>query len=190
LWHRGITWQHEERLFIFVSKEKRVVNGREQVVEPRREQWSRGTKEGRIVYRINWWDSDPTKFWFHEHLAFAISFDLYSDAWYMAIKPEWFCSKNGYNKSKGHRNRVSFLKRKAHNLDVLDDLHFITEVIRKDQDETLLASGFARHIEFGDLVTLEGAPIINDKNWLQEEEKRKRSALERPPETPLFGTAS
>ncbi len=190
LWHRGITWQHEERLFIFVSKEKRLVRGKEQVVEPRREQWSRGTKEGRIVYRIHWWEDDPTKFWYHEHLAFEVNFDFYDHTWYMAIKPDWFCSRNGYNKSKFHKNRISFLKKKAHNLDVLDDLRFIAEVIRKDQEETLLPQAFARLLNFGDIVTLDGAPAIKDKDWLQEEEKKKRNALERPPEAPLFGTFS
>ncbi len=187
LWHRGITWQHEERVFMFVSKEKRLVDGKQQVVEPRREQWSRGIKDGRIVYRIHWWDDDPKKFWYHEHLAFEVNFDLYDNAWYMALKPDWFCSRNGYSKSKFHKGRISFLKKKAHNLDVLDDLRFIAEVVRKDQEETLLPQAFSRHIDFGEIVTLDGAPPINDKDWLQEEEKKKRSALERSPDAPLFG---
>jgi len=186
LWHRGITWQHEERLFIFVSKDKRIIKGEEHVVEPRYEQWSRGTKDGRMVYRIKWWDDDPTKYWYHEHLAFATSFEIYDGKWYMAVRPETFCSRNGYNKSKYHRNRTSFLKRKAHNVDVADDLQFIVEVLRKDQEETLLPQNPKRLINFGQLITLEGAPLISDTDWLQQEEKRKRSALERPPDAPLF----
>jgi hypothetical protein len=186
LWHRGITWQHEEQLFIFISKDKRIVNGKERIVEPRYEQWSRGTKEGRMVYRIKWWDDDPTKYWYHEHLAFAMSFEIYDGKWYMAVRPETFCSRNGYDKSKYHRNRTSFLKRKAHNLDVVDDMQFIVEILRKDQEKTLLAGTSKQLITFGQPITLAGAPLIDDKDWLQQEEKRKRNALENPPTAPLF----
>lgn len=186
LWHRGITWQHEERLFMFVSRERRKVDGKEIVIEPRFEQWSRGKKSGRMVYRIKWWNDDPSKYWYHEHMAFAVSFDVYEGKWYMAIRPEVFCSKNGYEKSKFHKNRSSFLKRKAHNLDVIDDLQFIVEILQKDQAETLLIDSPQRVLTFGDLVRLDGAPIIRDADWLQQEEKRKRKALERPPEEPLF----
>lgn len=184
--HRGIVWQHEERVFIFVPMEKRKVGDKEEKVDVRKEQWSRGRKEGRIVYRKVNWKTDPTKTLLHEHLAFETGFDLYDDRWYMAIKPDMFCSKNGYAKSKFHRNHVSFIKRKSHNIDVLDDLLFITEILHKDQSEALLVQMPGPRIALGELVMLDEAPLISDKDWLQQDEKRKRKAFERPPEMPLF----
>lgn len=170
LHHRGITWQHEERLFIFTDPEHREV---------RKEAWSQGKKEGRIVYQKVRREDDPEKTRFHEHLAFETGFDLYDGQWYLAIKPDFFCSYNGYNKSEyHHKKRVSFLKRNAWNEDVIEDLLYITEILRKDQDAELLKQEMLGvRITLGDLVTLGGAEPINDAEWLREDEKKKRKAL-------------
>jgi hypothetical protein len=177
LWHRGITWQHKERIFIFIDPDGGEI---------RKERWSGGKKEGRIVYRQVKWEDDPSKLKFHEHLAFEASFDLYDGQWYLAIKPEMFCSFDGYKRSGFNKNRVSFLKRNDHNSDVLTDLLFITEILHKDQKEALLTEAPRPRIKLGELVKLDGAVPIDDKEWLQQHEKKKRKALEKPPKMPLF----
>lgn len=170
------TFEPDDRIFIFVgSKEKGI----------RKEAWSRGKDEGRIVYRKVLRKDDPSKTRYHEHLAFEVSFDFYENQWYLAIKPDWFCSYDGYNRSFYNRNRVSFLKRNDHNDAVLDDLLYITEILQKDQKEVLAGDASRRFITLGDLVTLDGSPPINDDEWLQQDEKRKRKALEAK-ELPLF----
>jgi hypothetical protein len=198
--HRGVVWQHEEQVFIFKSLEKKPV---------RKEPWSGGKKEGRIVYQIHYWDEDQSskqnqdenndsvttapqdglakpRIKFHEHLAFEVGFDLYGDQWFLAVKPDVFCTFDGYKKSRLHRNRVSFLKRKEHNPDVLIDLFHITEILKKDQGETLLAVASGPRITLGDLVQLDGADPIPDNDWQQKDEKRKRKAFEAKTELPLF----
>lgn len=177
LWHRGISWQHKERIFIFIDPEGGEV---------RKEYWSGGRKEGRIVYHQVKRGDDPSKLKFHEHLAFEASFDLYDDQWYLAIKPDMFCSFDGYKRSRYNKNRVSFLKRNDHNSDVLTDLLFISEILRKDQEEALLTEALRPRILLGELVKLDGATPIDDKEWLQQDEKKRRKALEKPPDMPLF----
>ncbi|HVQ37743.1 MAG TPA: SMEK domain-containing protein [Pyrinomonadaceae bacterium] len=169
--HRGIVWQHEEELFIFIDPDGGTI---------RKEAWSGGTKAGRVVYHQVRDKTDPLKIWFHEHLAFRVGFDLYESQWYVSIKPDWFCSWNGYNKSNyQHKNRISFLKKKTHNSDVLIALRFIVEILRKDQNEALLNKGSGPRISLGEPVALEGALLIPDAEWLQQEEKKKREGLKR-----------
>jgi hypothetical protein len=182
--HRRIIWQHQERLFIFIEAERKPTEERKEI---RKEAWARGKKEGRTVYQVHRWENDPSRIKFHEHLAFEASFDLYDDQWYLAIKPDWFCSYDGYNKSRLHRRRVSFLKRKDHNSDVLENLLFITEILQKDQTKPLLKDVPLPRIVLGDLVTLPDSPPINDAEWLQQDEKRKRKALEAKVKMPLWG---
>lgn len=181
--HRRIIWQHEERLFIFIDPERKPSEKRKEI---RKEAWSRGRKDGRIVYRVHRWEDDPERIKFHEHLAFEASFDLYDSQWYLAIKPDWFCSKNGYDKSRLHKRRVSFLKRNEHNSDVLECLLFITEILQKDQKKPLLKDAPLPAIALGDLMTLPDSPSIDDAEWLQQDEKRKRRAFEAKTKLSLF----
>ena len=181
--HRRIIWQHQERLFNFIDPER---NASEKRKEIRKEAWSRGRKDGRIVYRVHRWEDDPERIKFHEHLAFEASFDLYDSQWFMAIKPDWFCSYDGYKKSRLHKGRVSFLKRNEHNSDVLESLLFITEILQKDQKKPLLKDVRLPPIALGDLVTLPDSPSIDDAEWLQQDEKRKRRALDAKAKLSLF----
>ena len=183
IWHRGITWQHEERLFMFISRDRRE-DGK--LKEIRKEAWSRGKKEGRIVYQVHWREDNPTKIKYHEHLAFRVGFNLYDDQWHLAITPDWLCSYNGYKKSWRHKSRISFLKRKDHNNDVLENLLFIIEILKKDQKEILADSATGPRILLGDLTKLGGSPPIDDIEWLQHDEKRKRKALEAKVVMPLY----
>lgn len=183
LHHRGIVWQYEEKLFIFTGSE----DGDE-----RKEEWSGGRKGGRRVYHKVRSDDDPDKVWYHEHVAFEAGFDLYDGRWYLAVKPDWFCSYNGYDKSEyQHKNRVAYLKKKSYNNDVIDQLRFIVEILHKDQKEALLQHSAGPRITLGELIKIEGAPPVNDDEWLQQEEKKKREGLSRvirgEDRAPLFG---
>ena len=183
LHHRGIVWQYESKLFIFTGPEDK---------DERKEEWSSGRKGGRRVYHKVRSDDDPGRIWYHEHVAFEAGFDLYDSQWYLAIKPDWFCSYNGYDKSEyQHKNRVSYLKKMSYNSDVIDQLHFIVDILHKDQKESLLQHSTGPSIRLGELLRIEGAPPINDDEWLQQEEKKKRQGLSRvmkgADEAPLFG---
>lgn len=176
--HRGITWQHDEQVFFFVGGENQ---------KERKEEWSRGRRGGRLVYQQYPYEHDPHRIKFHEHLAFEVNFDVYDGQWHMAIKPTWFCSSNGYKKSRWHDWRVSFRKREASNDLVYDLLLFVHELLRKEQERALLNEAMRPLITLGDLVTLGGMSPINDADWLQHDEKKKRKALNTKDALPLFG---
>jgi len=182
--HRGISWQHDERVFFFCNLDKRD----DDKIQIRKESRVKGKKDGRMVYKEVRSKHDLTKTLNHEHLAFDISFDIYDDQWYLAIKPTMFYSSNGYRKSKWHKTNVSIIKKKDKNLNVLEDLLFITEILQKDQKEDLLMQENQLFIKLGELVEIENSPYLNDDEWLQHEEKTKRKALSKKPDTPLFTT--
>ncbi len=184
--HRGIIWQHEQKLFIFKPVDNESNEKEKPVQSVRKEAWSKGKKEGRIVYQILMREDNPEKVKFHEHLAFQVGFDLYNSKWYLAIKPDFFCSRNGYQKSGHHQYRVSYLKRQDHNPDVVTDLLFITEILKKDQTKVMMKQDFPTTIHLGDLIRLDGAPPIPDHDWQRQDEKRKRKAFEAKPKLPLF----
>lgn len=182
--HRAIKWQHDERVFMFCN-----LNEQEsEKIQIRKETWSKGKKDGRMVFKEVRNEHDTSKILNYEHLAFEASFDIYDDQWYLAIKPTLFYSSNGYKKSKWHKQNVSIVKKKDRNHNVLEDLLFITEILRKDQSEELLNQEEKLFIKLGELVQIDNAPFLNDDEWLQHEEKKKRKALAKMPEMPLFAT--
>lgn len=125
--HRAIKWQHEERVFFFTSLDDSKV---------RKESWSKSG--GRMVYKEVPTRFDPAKTLNYEHLAFDAGFDIFEGQWFISIKPTIFYSFDGYNKSKWHKDNVSMIKRKDRNNNVLEDLLFIVEILKKDQNADLL----------------------------------------------------
>ncbi len=180
--HRGIKWQHDERIFIFCN-----LNEQEsEKIQIRKETWSKGRKGGRMVFQEVRNEHDTSKVLNYEHLAFEVNFDIYDNQWYLAIKPTLFYSWNGYAKSKWHKPNISIVKKKDRNHNVLEDLMFITEILQKDQLEELLNQEESLFIKLGKLVEIGDAPFLDDNEWLQHEEKRKRKALSKSPDMPLF----
>lgn len=173
--HRGIKWQHEERVFIFASKDGSNV---------RKESWSKSG--GRQVYKRVFNKYDRSKTLNHEHLAFDVGFDVFEGQWYLSVKPTMFYSWDGYRKSKWHKDNVAIIKKKDRNHNVLEDLCFITEILRKDQSEDLLAQGDRLFIKLGELIQLANSPFLDDAEWLKHEEKEKRKALTKSVDLPLL----
>ena len=173
--HRGITWQHRERVFFFTR-----VND----TDVRKESWSKS--KGRQVYKRVPNKHNFTKTLNHEHLAFDVGFDLFEGQWYLSVKPTMFYSLDGYAKSKWHKSNVAIIKKKDRNHNVLEDLCFIAEILRKDQSEDLLAQGDRLFIKLGELIQLVDSPFLDDAEWLKREEKEKRKALTKSIQLPLL----
>ncbi len=173
--HRGIRWQHKERVFFFSS-----ANG----ANVRKESWSKS--EGRQVYKRVLNKHDRSKTLNHEHLAFDVGFDVFEGQWYLSIKPTMLYSWDGYGKSKWHKSNVAIIKKKDRNHNVLEDLCFITEILRKDQTEDLLAEDHRLFLKLGELIQLVHSPFLDDAEWLKHEEKEKRKALTKSVKLPLL----
>jgi hypothetical protein len=173
--HRAITWQHEERVFIFSSIDDSKV---------RKEAWSKSG--GRMVYKEVPNRFDPEKTLNYEHLAFDAGFDVFEGQWFISIKPTMFYSFDGYNKSKWHKQNVSIIKRKDRNNNVLEDFLFIVEILKKDQNADLLEQSNTFRVRLGEPVQLTNSTLLDDSEWLKHEEKHKREALAKSADLPLL----
>lgn len=173
--HRGVNWQHKERVFFFTSLDGSKV---------RKEAWSKSG--GRMVYKAVPNPHDTTRTLNYEHLAFDASFEVFDGQWYLSVKPTMFYSSDRYNKSKWHKQNVSMIKRKDRNNNVLEDLLFIVEILKKDQNADLLEQTDLLVIKLGQPVQIANSAILDDTEWLKHEEKHKREALTKSADLPLL----
>lgn len=173
--HRGVNWQHKERVFFFTTLNESKV---------RKEAWSKS--EGRMVYKAVPNPHDRSKTLNHEHLAFEAGFNVFEGQWYLSVKPTMYYSSNRYRKSKWHKQNVSIIKRKDRNNNVLEDFLFIVEILKKDQNADLLEHANSLWIKLGDPVQMVNTAYLDDAEWLKHEEKHKREALTKPADLPLL----
>lgn len=179
LYLRGVRWQHEQGLFIF---------GPEDGEDVRSEHWVGKNKTDREVYKVI--KKDPTKakkkntspstnqVFYHKHLAFEAQSLRIADKWYFLIKPDWFCSFDGYKTSFYNADNVSWLKRNETNQSVFNHLRFITYFLNYKEPATLFQKAYVYpFLSFGQLQTLTGAPALDDRDWLPTEGKSKRKVL-------------
>lgn len=156
LYHFGIYWQHEERLFFFVSNDTQTT---------RIETWHGETTAHREVCRCTMKSDRPNQILECKHLAFRVTFDQIDDNWYLTLKPDWFFSYDGYRRSFRCADRVDWLKKREHNLNVLNHLRFIADYLRRTTEHSIFQQR-TPFLHFGELVTLDGAPPLADEVWL------------------------
>lgn len=173
--HRGVNWQHKERVFFFTTLNESKV---------RKEAWSKS--EGRMVYKAVPNPHDRSKTLNHEHLAFEAGFNVFEGQWYLSVKPTMYYSSDRYRKSKWHKQNVSIIKRKDRNNNVLEDFLFIVEILKKDQNADLLEQANSVWIKLGDPVRMVNTAYLDDAEWLKHEEKHKREALTKSADLPLL----
>ncbi len=182
LFHCGVQWQHETNLFIFFPEDEE---------ELRKEGWV-GKKKNppRQVYEVVKKDPDKVKkrkpgqgeasmVLYHKHFAFETQQVRLGDSWYLLIQPNWYFSRDGYNSSFYASKNLAWLKRHETNSHVFNSLRFVAYFLRTIKPPTLFKQKEPyKYLQFGDLVTLPGAPELHDKDWLPGERKDKRRRLE------------
>jgi len=173
--HRCINWQAKERVFFFSSFNHSRV---------RKEAWSKS--RGRMVYKPVPNPHDSSRILNYEHLAFEAGFEVFDGQWFMSVMPTMFYSSDRYQKSKWHKQNVSIIKAKDRNNNVLEDLLFIVEILKKDQYADLLGPSDTILIRLGDIVQLPNSTFLDDVEWLKHEEKHKREALAKSADQPLL----
>ncbi len=160
LWRSRIKWDHEDSLFIFLP----LLDGHLE----REESWVTGnrTSQRHVFWRkLN--KNDPEKTFVCKHLAFGIDFIKIADQWYAAITPNWFFSHGeNYRRSLYADDNLSWLKRRESNRIVYDHFRFLAAWLRSLDADDLFMERVGPPISFGDGVSLQGHPPLDDKQWL------------------------
>jgi hypothetical protein len=170
LYHQQILWQNEAKLFIFAEEDGFPV---------RREEWY-GKKVGnRKVYERIMKKNKPDEILYCKHLAFQTHYKSYSDNWYVMIVPQWFMSYDGYKRSLYGADKISYLKRKEKNQHVFNHLRFIVYMLSHDKPSTLFKRRYPYpFLSFGQLLSFDSAPFLDDPEWRAGESKEERKKLE------------
>jgi hypothetical protein len=170
LYHLGVKWQQDGKLYIFTGKEGEV---------ERDEQWQAQKKATRKVFEITPQRDEPKKTWYCKHLAFQSQVYRFASAWYLLIKPEWFFSSDGYSEYKYSKDKVSWLKRREWNAHVFNHLKFLTYFLKTDKEPGLFETNKVYpYLKFERLKFFSNALGLDDAEWLNREEKADREKLE------------
>lgn len=128
LYRLSIHWQHKEKEFIFMPLGDQRV---------RTIKWKDQQTGTRTVYRQLPNMKDKTKIYCHEHFAFATSFYKFGSRWYLAVKPDWFYSTNGYDRAwYAIEDKRSYKKRVEANQNVSTHVRFIQSFIATNDPES------------------------------------------------------
>ena len=159
LYQEHVRWEHEDRQFIFLP--------REEDQDQRLEGWQGETKATRTVYGRKYSKKDTSKVFQQKHLSFAVEFIRFGEDWLMAITPSWFFSYgDDFKKSHFASENLSWVKRHEANQAVMNHFRFIAAWLRSMDEEDLFTSGgHSTVLSFGDILTLDGAPSLDESKW-------------------------
>ena len=157
LYHQGVLWQYEDKLFIFAD-----VDG-----EPiRYEQWHSEKENTRKVYERVMKDNKPDEILRCKHLAFRTQYKRFGNRWYLLIKPEWFFSYDGYRRSFYGSKDIAWLKRHENNSQVFNHLRFIAHFLTYDKPPDLFVERRTYpFLSFGELLSFASALALDDNDW-------------------------
>ena len=157
LYHQGVTWQFQDKLYIFVSE-----NG----TEIRTERWYGKQWSEREVYKQVMKKKRPHEISHHKHLAFRTQFKRFGKKWFLLIKPEWFFSHDGYKRSFFGPERISWLKSKEKNSQVFNQLRFIVHFLKHEEPSDLFIERYSYpFLSFGELLSFDSALALEDSAW-------------------------
>lgn len=156
LYRRGVGWQDREALFFFMEE-----NGQDKRVE----RWEGEKWTERTVFERTRKNTNPEETLYCKHLAFGVQFKLLDGDWYLAIKPEWFFSWDGYKPSYYGADKIEWLKRKENNMHVYNHFRFISYYLTHREPSDL----FQQPKEYP-YLTLSGVapfdgPFLDDERW-------------------------
>jgi hypothetical protein len=152
-----IYWQHEVRLFFYAP-----VKG----FETRKVVWKEERSAERVVFQATIKKDKPDEVLTCKHLAFYVDFHLIEGAWYMAIAPTWYFSRDGYKPDGYGAKRISWLKRQEHDQQVHTHFRFICHHLRELQEQSLFDGPHPRtFMRIGDATRFPNHPFLPDHLW-------------------------
>ncbi len=182
LYHLGIHWQYYEKEYIFVPQNN------ERVREIR---WTDVRPGTRTVYKQIPDLKDNTKAYCHEHFAFKTKFCEFDSVWYLAVKPDWFYSTDGYQRHRfAIEDKRSYKKRVEANRNVSTHIRFIQSFIStNDPGNTNQMSLFAHstgHPRIYEFLWIKGRLDVNGLPRLPDSEWRRKNPTDFERMEPLF----
>ena len=157
LYHKGVKWQFQDRLYIFVSE-----NG----TEIRTERWYGKQWSEREVYKQVMKKNKPHEISYCKHLAFRTQFKRFGKKWFLLIKPEWFFSYDGYKRSYFGSERIEWLKRQEKNSQIFNQLRFVVYFLKNDKPSSLFYESYPYpFLSFGELLCFDSALALADNDW-------------------------
>ncbi len=167
LYHLNVQWQHQERLFIFSE-----VDG-----NPKRsEGWKDKRTDNRAVYERVMKNNKPDEILHCKHFGFRTKYVRFGNKWYVSITPDWFFSFDGYRKSYFAKDNLDWLKRHENDKSVCNHLRFIAAFLKQERPSDLFTQRQQySFLSFGNLITFDNAPPLNDKDWLPDKSVNKLS---------------
>lgn len=160
LYQENVSWKHDDKQFVFLPRS----GGK----DLREETWQGDKKSKRIVFERKYNKNDRSKVLTQKHLAFSVDFQHIAEEWLMSITPSWFFSYGGdFKKSGFSHDNLSWLKRQENNRAVLNHYRFIAAWLKSIDEEDLfsLDGGRDAFLTFGDTISLEGAPLLDESLW-------------------------
>jgi hypothetical protein len=152
-----IHWQEEKHLFFY---------GPVQKFDERMVLWKEERAAMRTVFQKKMKKNKPDEILTCKHLAFYVDFHLIEDAWYMAITPTWYFSRDGYRPDGFSAKRISWLKAQENDQQVHTHFRFICHRIREVQEGSLFdGQQSATLIQIGEAVSFPNHPFIPDQLW-------------------------
>lgn len=160
LYYRGVSWQNEEKSFIFSllkNQENRSIT------------WIGEKSSTRTVCEKVNKKTKPDEFLYYKHFGFRTEYKQFANTWYIVLKPEWFFSFDGYKKSFYHKDSLSWLKRQEKNKAIYNSLRFIVYFLSNQPESLLFDQKSSSHkifLSFGELISFDNSPYLNDQQWL------------------------
>lgn len=158
--YQSVYWQHQEKMFIFMPKDKKS--------EKRIEEWASAKKKSnkRTVYEREMKSTKPDEISYCKHFAFRTEYYFFGNQWYVSITPNWFFSYDGYKKSFYAKNKIDWLKKKENNRNVFNHVKFVAYFLKQNNQSYYCVKDHSNSfLSFGELVTFENSPILDDDSW-------------------------
>lgn len=157
LYHRNVLWQHKEHLFVFIGNDDELI---------RKEHWRGKVEDDRVVFEKTMKNNKPDEILRCKHFAFSVEFKFIENQWFLLVKPDWFFSWDGYQKSAYSEENMDWIKRQEKNPQVFAHLRFISYFL---SDPALDLFGNRKpypFLTFGRIVEFDNASYLDDRGWL------------------------
>ena len=182
LFQERVTFIKDDKKFVFLPREDKY--------NERVETW-RGEKEARrTVFLRQYNKKDPEKVLMQKHLAFSVDFHQFDNAWFVAITPDWYFSfGEGYRRSGYAFKNLKWIKGQENNRQVYNHFRFIHAWLKLIDDVDLFSTvdnpAQKSYLTYGDIVSLDKAPNLDESKWEALPESIDDYAT--PPTQGLFG---
>lgn len=160
LFAEHVLWYNDEKQFVFLPREADN--------DVREEEWIGDKKSKRAVFVRKYNEKNHSKISMQKHFSFEVDFHRIEDSWFMSIIPNWFFSfGKDYRKSGSSHNNLSWIKRQENNRAVLNHFRFIVAWLKSIDDDDLFSQAYSRNtfLSFGDKVSLDGSPYLDESKW-------------------------